>query len=162
MGCLATLINLKSKYKNDNLYINIKRIILKSLPNNQSLVLFFNDKMIGNYAVVVDNCDLKIEDCKMPIDFINELKITDKLKELKLTKKQAFKKLDLKECDFVELLVEKDEYIKSGIHKEETGVVAIDYSIDDYVLVDFSEIDEDGNYYGDCIEVKINDLKKLN
>ena len=122
------------------------------------MVLFLNDKIIGDYAVVeVDNSDVRIEKCKVPIEYINKLKKADKLSESNLTKKQAFNQLDFNECDFVELLVEKD-----GIHKGDTGVVAIDYSIGDSVLVDFSGIDKNGNYYGDCIEVNISDLKKIN
>ena len=34
-------------------------------------------------------------------------------------------------------------------------------AIQNYIEVDFSGIDKDGNYYGDCISVKINDLKVI-
>lgn len=34
-----------------------------------------------------------------------------------------------------------------------------DYAVQNYVLVDFSGIDKQGEYYGDCISVKIDDLK---
>lgn len=159
---IVTLINLKAKYRKNNLYLHTNGIVLKPLPYCQSLVLFLNDKIVGDYAVVtVDNEDLKKEDIKLPIDFINELKNTDKLKEANLDKKQSYKSMNLNECDLVELLVEKDIYSKYGIHKGDTGVVAIDYSVGDSILVDFSGIDKNGNYYGDCISVKIKDLKVL-
>ena len=123
-------------------------------------LLFLNDKIIGDYAVVeIDNIDLKLEDVKLPIDFIQELKKSDKLKEEKLYEKQEFKVLNLAECDVVELLVEDEKYSKFGIHKGDVGVVAIDYATNDSIWVDFSRVDKNGKYYGDCISVKIQDLK---
>ena len=49
---IVTSFNLKPKYKDSNLYINVNGIVLKALPNNQNLVLFLNDKIIGDHAVV--------------------------------------------------------------------------------------------------------------
>ena len=67
--------------------------------------------------------------------------------------------LEFKECDLVELTVEDEKYTKEGIHKGDTGVIAIDYAVNGAILVDFSGIDENGEYYGDCISVKLEDLK---
>ena len=157
---IVKLINFKEKYRKRNLYEKVNGVILKSLPLNKSLVLFLNDKIIGDYAVVeIDNIDLKLEDVKLPIDFIQELKKSDKLKEEKLYEKQEFKVLNLAECDVVELLIEDEKYSKFGIHKGDVGVVAIDYATNDSILVDFSRVDKNGKYYGDCISVKIQDLK---
>lgn len=61
----------------------------------------------------------------------------------------------------VELAAEKPECVKNGIHKGDKGVVIDDNTIKNYVEVDFSEIDEDGNYSGDCIAVNLKDLKIL-
>ena len=36
-----------------------------------------------------------------------------------------------------------------------------DYAVKDYVLVDFGRLDENNNYYGDCISVKLKDVKIL-
>ena len=59
---IVTLVNLKDKYKQHNLYNNSNGVILKTLAYNKSLVLFLNDKIVGDYAVVeIDNNDLKIE-----------------------------------------------------------------------------------------------------
>ena len=158
---IVTLINLKPNYKNNNnLYENANGVILKVLPYNKSLVLFLNDKIVGDYAVVeVDNSDIKSEKVKLPLDFINQLKNSDKLNESNILKKQSFDKLSFNECDFVELIVEDKKYANQGIHKGATGVIAIDYAVHDSILVDFSGLDENGEYYGDCISVKLKDLK---
>lgn len=37
-----------------------------------------------------------------------------------------------------------------------------DNAVQDYIEVDFSRIDDKGNFYGDCISVKIEDLKVIN
>ena len=34
-------------------------------------------------------------------------------------------------------------------------------AVQNYIEVDFSGIDENGNFYGDCISVKIDDLKVI-
>lgn len=75
-----------------------------------------------------------------------------------------FKKLEhykIKSYDMVELLVEDEKYTRYGIHKGDRGCVMDDNAVQDYIEVDFSGIDENGNYYGDCISVKINDLKVI-
>ena len=73
---IVTLINLKQDYKNKNLYLNTNGIILKVLPYEKLQVLFLNDKIVGDYAVVVVNkTDVKKQDISLPLDFINELKI---------------------------------------------------------------------------------------
>ena len=159
---IVSLTKVKPEYKNGNLYESVNGIVLKSLPFNQSLVLFLNDEIVGDYAVAkVDNGDLKKEDVKLPQELINRLKASGKLNKIDFAKKQAFRKLRLHECDTVELVTEKEEYIKYGIHKSERGIIAINYSVNDKILVDFSGIDEKGNYYGDCIAVKIDDLKLI-
>ena len=63
--------------------------------------------------------------------------------------------------DYVELLVEDKKYSQYGIHKGDRGYVMDDNAVDNFIEVDFSELDEQGNFYGDCISVKIEDLKKL-
>lgn len=158
---VVSLLNLKDKYKNSNLYKNVRGIILKKLPYGQSLVLFLNDKIVGDYAVIeVDNVDLKQENIELPSHIFKELKNADKLSKDKILKKQTFDNSPFRECDEVELLVENQNYSKYGAHKGDKGVIAIDYVIDNSILVDFSRVDEQGNCYGDCISVKIDDLKK--
>ena len=48
-----------------------------------------------------------------------------------------------------------------GIHKGDRGCVMEDNAVQNYVEVDFSGIDENGELYGDCISVKIDDLKVI-
>lgn len=55
--------------------------------------------------------------------------------------------------------MEDEKYSKFGIHKGERGVVAIDSADDGSILVDFTGVDENGNFYGDCVSVKLEDLK---
>lgn len=160
---IVTLKNLDAKYNKHNLYKNVNGIVLKVLPYNKSLILFLNDKIIGDYAVVeVDNYDLKIEKEILPMNFTSELENLKKLNEEKLLKKQSFEKLSFNECDYVEMIVEEERYAKQGIHKGDRGVVAIDYAVNNSILVDFSGIDKEGNYYGDCISVKVGDIKLIN
>lgn len=61
--------------------------------------------------------------------------------------------------DIVELIVEDDKYSKFGIHKGDRGCVMDDNAIENYIEVDFSGIDNDGDFYGECISVKTDDLK---
>ena len=67
----------------------------------------------------------------------------------------------IQEYDTVELLVEEDRYSKIGEHKGDRGCVMDNKTAQNYTGVDFSGIDEDENYYGDCISVNINDLKVI-
>ena len=72
--------------------------------------------------------------------------------------KNLFKKCKFKEYDLVELTKEDEKYTIDGVHKGDKGCIMKIYSIND-AEVDFSGIDENGNFYGDCIPVKLEDLK---
>lgn len=67
----------------------------------------------------------------------------------------------INEYDMVELLVEEERYAEFGAHKGDVGRVMDNNAVQNYIEVDFSGIDKDGNYYGDCISVNINDLKVI-
>ena len=157
---IVTLKKTRVQYENSGLYQNVNGIVLKKLPYNKCLVLFLNDKIAGDWAVVeVDDCDLKKENVDLPMAFIKELRNSNKLNDNDIIKKCKFRSLEFKECDYVELLVEDEKYSKFGIHKGERGVIAIDSAVDNSILVDFSGVDANGNFYGDCIAVKLEDLK---
>lgn len=159
---IVTLIKLKKEYADKNLYLNAHGVVIKILTNDKLLVIFFNDKMIGDYAVVeVCMADVKKCDEKLPLFLVRELKQSKKFNLDKIGQKKELKLVPFNECDIVELLVEKEEYAKYGVHKGSVGCVAIDYASDDTVLVDFPDIDIDSDSYEDCISVKIDDLKKL-
>ena len=49
---IVTLARLKKEYVEKNLYLNAHGVIIKILADDKLLVIFFNDKMIGDYAVV--------------------------------------------------------------------------------------------------------------
>ncbi len=159
---IVTLINLRQDYKNKNLYLNTNGIILKVLPYEKLQVLFLNDKIVGDYAVVVVNkIDVKKQDISLPLDFINELKNSNKLSKENINKKHNFENLEFKECDKVELITEDEKYLKFGLHKGAIGYIAIDYAISNSILVDFSEIDKHGEFNDNCISVNIKDLKVI-
>ncbi len=159
---IVTLIKLKKEYAEKNLYLNAHGVIIKILTDDKLLVIFFNDKMVGDYAVVeVCRTDVKKCDEKLPLDLVKEIKQSKKFNLDKVEQKKEFKRVPFNECDVVELLVEKEEYAKYGVHKGAVGYIAIDYASGDTVLVDFSDIDTDSDFYTDCISVKIEDLKKM-
>ena len=57
--------------------------------------------------------------------------------------------------------LQKEGYSKHGIHKGDIGCVMDSNAVQGYVEVDFNGIDENNNHYGDCISVKISDLKVI-
>lgn len=123
-------------------------------------VLFFNPKNQGDYIVAnINTCDVLIEKEKLPENIIREL--SAKLNTIKIKAKTKLEPLKIKAYDMVELLVEDNKYTQYGIHKGDKGCVMEDYAVQNYVEVDFSGIDENGEYYGDCVSVKIEDLKVL-
>lgn len=75
--------------------------------------------------------------------------------------KKVIEPIKIKEYDMVELIVEEDRYAKFGIHKGDRGCVMDNNAVQDYIEVDFSGIDKNGKFYGDCISVKIDDLKVI-
>ena len=155
------LISLKNEipYKEYNLQQDMHGIVLECDANKLD-VLFFNPKNQGDYIIVkINKNDVAIEKEKLPENIIKEL--TAKLDSLKSKAKNKFDYIEFKSYDVVELLVEDEKYTRYGIHKGARGCVMDDNAVQDYIEVDFSGIDEYGNYYGDCISVKINDLKVI-
>ena len=66
-----------------------------------------------------------------------------------------------KEFDSVELISEKEIYLKFGITKGQKGIVAHNTIVDNHILVDFTGVNKNGEFFGDTISVNIDDLKKL-
>jgi hypothetical protein len=122
-------------------------------------IMFLNEKNQGEYAFAeAEEKELKFL-YKIPSEALKELK--DFISTVKFEEYQNFTIINIKEYDFVELLVEDEKYSKFGIHKGDTGCIMSEYAIQNYVEVDFSGIDKNGDYYGDCISVKIADLKVI-
>lgn len=154
------IVKLKDNYENfNNIEANNIGIVLKSNNNNKSTILFLNPKITGDYLVLdVDNSFLEQQKENLPPQIIKTIDGLISNNKISL-KKQQFKNMKFEEYDIVRLTVEKEKYTKHGIHKGETGIVAENYMIKNDILVDFSGIDEKGNYYGDCVTVNVDDLE---
>lgn len=154
------IVKLKDNYENfNNIEANNIGIVLKSNNNNKSTILFLNPKITGDYLVLdVDNSFLEQQKENLPPQIIETIDGLISNNKISL-KKQQFKNMKFEEYDIVRLTVEKEKYTKHGIHKGETGIVAENYMIKNDILVDFSGIDEKGNYYGDCVTVNVDDLE---
>ena len=155
---LVKLINEKPYIKN-NLQKDIHGIVVNE-DLNQTSVLFFNPQNVGQYAIVNVNIkDIVVEKETLPTNIKKEL--LSKLDNILTKAKDYLEPVVINEYDMVELLVEEDRYAKYGIHKGDTGCVMDNKAVQNYIEVDFSGIDENGNFYGDCISVKIDDLKVI-
>lgn len=155
------LVKLKNDkpFKAYNLVKGMHGIVVELNFDNAD-VLFFNPQNVGDYAIVnVKIMDLDLDKEKLPTEFEKEL--LSKLETLKLKAKNVIEPIAINEYDMVELLVEEERYTKFGIHKGDRGCVMDNNAVQNYIEVDFSGIDKDGNYYGDCISVKIDDLKVI-
>ncbi len=155
---LVKLVNEKPYMKN-NLQKDMHGIVV-SEDFNEIVVLFFNPQNIGDYAVVnIRTEDIVVEKEKLPNDMQKEL--LSKLDQILSKAKNYIEPITINNYDMVELLVEEDKYTKFGIHKGDRGCVMDNKAVQNYIEVDFSGVDKDGNFYGDCISVKIVDLKVI-
>lgn len=147
------------KYKKYNLTENSHGIVTEINFATVS-VLFFNDKNVGEYIISeIDKSDVEIMKEKLPSNIIAQL--NSQIKKIKQKSKEKIEPQKIANYTLVELVSEKPQYVKNGVHKGDRGVVIENNAIENFVEVDFSEIDEDGNYSGDCIAVNLDDLKIL-
>lgn len=155
------LVKLKNSepYKSHNVIDDMHGIVVGVIHENAE-VLFFNQHNVGDYTIVnVKTTDLDLDKEKLPIEIEKEL--LSKLGTVKSKAKNILEPIAINEYDMVELLVEEERYAKFGIHKGDTGCVMDNNAVQNYIEVDFSGIDKDGNYYGDCISVRIDHLKVI-
>lgn len=155
------LVKLKNSepYKLHNVISDMHGIVVDEIHENAE-VLFFNPHNVGDYAMInVKTTDLDLDKERLPMEIEEEL--LSKLDTVKSKAKNILEPIAINEYDMVELLVEEERYAKFGIHKGDTGCVMDNNAVQNYIEVDFSGIDNDGNYYGDCISVKINHLKVI-
>lgn len=155
------LVKLKNSepYKSHNVIDDMHGIVVGVIHENAE-VLFFNPHNVGNYTIVnVKTTDLDLDKEKLSIEIEKEL--LSKLDTVKSKAKNILEPIAINEYDMVELLVEEERYAKFGIHKGDTGCVMDNNAVQNYIEVDFSGIDKDGNYYGDCISVRIDHLKVI-
>lgn len=155
------LVKLKNDipYKSRNLIKDMHGIVV-DVNYEEADVLFFNPHNVGDYAIVkVKIADLDLDKEKLPIEIEREL--SSELNAVKTKAKNVIEPTTINEYDMVELLVEDEKYAKFGVHKGDKGCVMDNNAVQKYIEVDFSGVDKDGNYYGDCISVKIDDLKVI-
>lgn len=155
------LVKLKNSepYKSHNVIDDMHGIVVGVIHENAE-VLFFNPHNVGDYTIVnVKTTDLDLDKEKLPIEIEKEL--LSKLDTVKSKAKNILEPIVINEYDMVELLVEEERYAKFGIHKGDIGCVMDNNAVQNYIEVDFSGIDKDGNYYGDCISVRIDHLKVI-
>lgn len=147
-------------YQKNNLEKDMRGIVIEEKFDYVS-VLFFSPQNIGNFAVVnVDAKDVSLEKEKLPAEVQNE--ILANLDSVLSITKDHLEPVQIKEYDMVELIVEDSKYSKLGIHKGDRGCVMDAKAVQNYIEVDFSGINSKGVFYGDCISVKIEDLKVIN
>lgn len=150
------LTNIKKVYETYNLYLHVKGFIIENCGST-SKVLFFNKFNEGDYAFVnIINEDLKLVEEQPPKQLIDFIK--SNLQNFNM-KEKGFKLKEFNAYQKVELIVEDEKYTKFGIHKGDIGTIMEDVEVQNYLLVDFGRLDENNNYYGDCILVKIDHLK---
>ncbi len=134
--------------------------IIKISTNDSCDVLFFNPRNMGDYEIVnIKNKDFEVDKESFPKELQEEL--VKKLASKDFVYKDKFKPNLINDYDAVELIVKKEKYVEYGIHKSAIGCVMDSNAVDNYVLVDFSWVDENGNYLGDCISIKIDELKVI-
>lgn len=155
---LVKLINI-NPYKKNNLKLNMHGIII-TVEDNWSQIMFFNPENIGDFAIVkICNSDFTLCDEKLPNEIKKELlKNFDKIIK---TSKDKIEIIPIKEYSMVELIVERPKYAKFNIHKGAVGCVVDNKAVNNCIEVDFSSINEKGNFEGLTIGVKIEDLKVI-
>ena len=119
----------------------------------------FFQVITGSMEPTIKVKDIVVEKETLPTNIKKEL--LSKLDNILTKAKDYLEPVVINEYDMVELLVEEERYAKFGIHKGDTGCVMDNKAVQNYIEVDFSGIDENGNFYGDCISVKIDDLKVI-
>ena len=155
---IVKIVELTDEMEKLNLQLDFHGIILSSNFEFSEIVFFNDDNVVESTICTVNNKTIKKEDIELPKNIINEL---DKYIEenLNLDKSRVLTKPKFKECDWVEVIVEKEKYASQGVYCGDRGVIALDDMINSEMLVDFTGVDENGELYGDIISVIIHDLK---
>lgn len=152
------LINVKDAYKTYNLFLNAKGFVIETYGRS-SKVLFLNEFNEGDYAYLeIFNEDLKLTKEQPPNQLVDFVK--SNLEKFTL-KEKGFKRREFKAYQKVELMVEDEKYAKLDIHKGDVGTIMDDVSVQDCLLVDFGRLDENDNFFGDCVSVNISHLKLI-
>ncbi len=155
---IVKLKNLKEEYVKLGLSKDSLGLLLNE-KNSQCLIMFFNNVNQGDYLVlVVNKSDLDITDMVLPSNLCAELEEYIENNADKIASKTNFEELPFKECDYVELIVEKEKYSKYGLRKGDRGIIASNKATKNKILVDFSNETED---FDGFISVDFEDVKKV-
>lgn len=133
--------------------------LLLNEKNSQCLIIFFNNVNQGDYLVhVMSETDLIITDMVLPSNLCAELEEHIENNADKISNKTNFKAIPFNECDEVELIVEKEKYIKFGIRKGDKGIIASNKATKNKILVDFGKETED---FDGFVSVNLEEIKKV-
>ena len=152
---VVKLLKEKEEYKNKGLIVGYLGIMINEAEEG-CLVLFFNPKNQGDYLIttVNKNC-LEITDITLPQDVYKDF--DEFINSKNKTQKVNFSSNPFNECDYVELVVNKEKYLKYGLKKGDKGVVASNKVVKNKILVDFGCETED---FDGFMSVDFEDLKK--
>ena len=155
---IVKIKNLKEEYEQLGLSKDSLGLLLNE-KNSQCLIIFFNNVNQGDYLVhVMSETDLIITDMVLPSNLCAELEEYIENNADKISNKTNFKAIPFNECDEVELIVEKEKYIKFGICKGDKGIIASNKATKNKILVDFGKETED---FDGFVSVNLEDIKKV-
>lgn len=155
---IVKIKNLKEEYEQLGLSKDSLGLLLNE-KNSQCLIIFFNNVNQGDYLVhVMGETDLIITDMVLHSNLCAELEEHIENNADKISNKTNFKAIPFNECDEVELIVEKEKYIKFGIRKGDKGIIASNKATKNKILVDFGKETED---FDGFVSVNLEDIKKV-
>ena len=155
---IVKIKNLKEECKKVGLSKDSLGLLLNE-KNSQCLIMFFNNVNQGDYLVlVVNRSDLDITDMVLPSNLCAELEEYIENNADKIASKTNFEEIPFKECDYVELIVEKEKYSKYGLRKGDRGIIASSKATKGKILVDFGNETQD---FDGFISVDFEDVKKV-
>lgn len=111
--------------------------IIKRVVDKVWLAVFFNNQNLGDYAVTTINEECLRYDCAVPVDWIAQL--SEKINDPKFYTKTSLNSMKYKEYDLVELVAEKEKYVRAGVHKGDIGCIMENSAIRGEWYVIFSE-----------------------
>ena len=149
------LVN-EQPYLKNNLRKDDSGVVLK-IEKSNCIVRFVNESNKFDYAVVkVNKSDVILDGYKLPQSIKEDY--VENLEKL-LNDKDRLNRVPMEDYDEVEVIVEKEEYAKAGVHKGEIGYVMDFKAVDNHLLVDFPYLPEE--YWDDALCVDYRDLKIL-
>lgn len=155
---IVKIKNLKEEYKKLGLNVDSLGLMLNE-KDGKALTMFFNGVNRGDYLVLVaDKTDLRNTDMILPDELCAELEAYIQNNFDKIANKTDFREIPFNECDEVELIVEKEKYIKFGIRKGDKGIIASNKATKNKILVDFGKETED---FDGFVSVDFEDIKKI-